>query len=63
MSPAKPVSLAVVLYEFPGEAEGDLPLSVGDEVEVLEVIDSDWMRGRVEGKQGIFPAAFVEVYT
>ena len=52
---------AVVLHDFEGGESGDLPLEEGQIVELLGRIAAGWMRGRLNGKVGIFPASFVEV--
>ena len=51
----------VVLHDFEGGESGDLPLEEGQIVELLGRIAAGWMRGRLNGKVGIFPASFVEV--
>lgn len=51
----------VALYAFPGESDGDLVLQPGDRVQVIEHVDDDWLRGVLNGKQGVFPKAFVEM--
>jgi hypothetical protein len=33
----------------------------GLQIELLERVGQDWFRGRLNGSEGIFPAAFVEV--
>lgn len=52
---------AVVLHDFPGTVAGDLPLEEGQMVELLGTITAGWMRGRMNGKIGIFPSSFVEI--
>lgn len=49
------------VYDFPGEQDGDLSLTVGDIVTLTNVIDSEWMEGEVDGRSGTFPAGFVEL--
>ena len=51
----------VVLHDFPGNVEGDLPLEEGQIVELLCTITAGWMRGRIHNSVGIFPSSFVEV--
>lgn len=53
----------VALYSFPGEEEGDLPFRKGDVITVLKKTDSqnDWWTGRVNGREGMFPANYVEL--
>nr|XP_021508627.1 SH3 domain-containing protein 19-like [Meriones unguiculatus] len=48
------------LHSFAAETSEDLPLSRGDRILILERLDSDWCRGRLHGREGIFPAAFVQ---
>jgi len=50
---------AYALFEFPGESDEDLPFQPGDIIEVLAIVDSQWWRGSLNGREGIFPAEFV----
>ncbi|CAR29110.1 ZYRO0G00792p [Zygosaccharomyces rouxii] len=54
---------AVALYTFSGEEYGDLPFRKGDVITILKKSDSqdDWWTGRVGGREGIFPANYVEL--
>lgn len=54
---------AVALYTFKGEESGDLPFRKGDVISIIKKSDSqdDWWTGRVNGKEGIFPANYVEL--
>lgn len=52
---------AVAIYSFHADGSGELSISEGDQVELLERVDAAWMRGRLGGKEGIFPADFVDV--
>jgi hypothetical protein len=38
----------------------DLQFSKGDVIEIVEEINADWYRGRLNGKQGLVPSAYVE---
>lgn len=51
----------MALYSFSAESPGELSISEGDRLEVIERVDSSWLKGRLGGKEGIFPADFVEV--
>ena len=51
----------VVLHDFPGDMDGDLPLQQGQIVELMGTVSAGWTRGRADGKIGIFPASFIEV--
>jgi amphiphysin len=56
-------SYATVLYDFDAQQEGDLALRVGEQVEVLaKTPDADgWWRGRINGREGIFPGNYVRL--
>ena len=51
---------ALALYEFPGESSEDLAFHAGEEIEVVETISAEWMKGRIGAREGMFPAAFVQ---
>ncbi|EDW44626.1 GM15306 [Drosophila sechellia] len=51
---------ALCLYNFPGEVEGDLALQENELVTVLYRINEDWLYGEVAGRQGQFPANFLD---
>ncbi|KAF1755515.1 hypothetical protein GCK72_011965 [Caenorhabditis remanei] len=48
-----------VIYDFEAVESTDLALNVGDTIVVLEKND-EWWKGRCNGKEGIFPANYVE---
>ncbi|XP_036168567.1 SH3 domain-containing protein 19 isoform X6 [Myotis myotis] len=52
---------AVVLHDFPAEQVGDLNLTSGEIVYLLEKIDTDWYRGKCRNQTGVFPANHVKV--
>ncbi|KAG2109626.1 uncharacterized protein F5147DRAFT_691601 [Suillus discolor] len=56
------VSRAIALYDFNAVEAGDLSFSKGDVILVTKKSDStdDWWTGKIGGKEGIFPANFVE---
>ena len=55
-------SLALVLHSFNGEVQGDLAVKEGDTIEVLRIIDSDWLEARDDqGMMGLVPKNHVEV--
>lgn len=51
---------AVALFDFPGQAAEDLSFHKGATIQVLAHIDAEWRRGRVEGQEGLYPAAFTQ---
>lgn len=50
-------SYVVALYDFTAQAAGDLDFKVGDRIEVIERTESseDWWKGRLDGREGVFP--------
>ncbi|XP_043829388.1 SH3 domain-containing protein 19 [Dromiciops gliroides] len=48
------------IHDFTAEANEDLPFKKGDRILIIEHLDSDWYRGRLNNAEGIFPAAFVQ---
>ncbi|GME67296.1 unnamed protein product [[Candida] boidinii] len=54
---------AIALYSFDAQQPGDLPFKKGDVITILQRSDStdDWWTGRNNGKEGIFPANYVEL--
>ncbi|XP_006870941.1 PREDICTED: SH3 domain-containing protein 19-like isoform X2 [Chrysochloris asiatica] len=47
------------LHSFTAETSEDLSFKRGDRILILERLDSDWYKGRLHDKEGIFPAVFV----
>lgn len=52
---------AIATFSFAAEGPGELSIAEGDQVELIERVDAAWMKGRLGGKEGIFPAEFVKV--
>ncbi|KAI8809267.1 hypothetical protein BJ742DRAFT_677130 [Cladochytrium replicatum] len=54
---------AIALYDFEGEQDGDLSFRKGDIIVVLKKTTSqnDWWTGRCAGREGQFPANYVEI--
>lgn len=48
------------LYNFPAEYDGDLALKENEMVTILYKVNEDWLYGEVDGRQGQFPANFIE---
>ncbi|PWA23994.1 hypothetical protein CCH79_00018639 [Gambusia affinis] len=51
---------AVALFDFPGQTAEDLSFQKGALIQVTEHVDAEWRRGRLEGREGLFPAAFTQ---
>lgn len=49
-----------VLFSYAPEQEDELALDIGDVLEFLEEVEEGWWRGRLNGKEGIFPSNFVK---
>jgi len=52
---------AEALYEYASDDPGDLNLAEGQRIKVLERTSEDWWRGEVDGREGIFPASYVQM--
>ncbi|KAI4522939.1 SH3-domain-containing protein [Schizophyllum commune Loenen D] len=50
-------------YNEDGSDPDDLSFSEGDVIEIVEETNADWWTGRARGKQGLFPATYVEKIT
>ncbi|XP_013093375.2 uncharacterized protein LOC106077152 isoform X16 [Biomphalaria glabrata] len=48
-------------YNFTGQSSVELSLRKGENVTLLRRVDENWFEGRSGGRQGIFPAAYVEI--
>lgn len=59
-APVRATEFMEALYDFKAQEDGDLPLRVGDKVEIIEKLSSDWYKGRCNGKVGTFPANYVK---
>ena len=51
----------VAVYPFTAEGEGELSLTAGDTIELLERVGAEWLKGRRGEDTGIFPSQFVEI--
>ena len=50
----------VARFDFEGENPHDLHFKAGDTIELQEHIGTDWLKGKLFDKEGIFPVTFVE---
>lgn len=53
---------AVALFDFPGQTAEDLSFHKGALIEVTAHVDAEWRRGRLEGREGLYPAAFTQTH-
>lgn len=63
LSPHEGVARAIALYNFSAVEAGDLSFTKGEVITVTRKSDStdDWWTGKVNGREGAFPANFVEL--
>ncbi|XP_051837813.1 dynamin-binding protein isoform X1 [Antechinus flavipes] len=59
----EPGSVVRAIFDFCPSVSEELPLFVGDVIEVLEVVDEFWLLGKKEDVTGQFPSSFVEIVT
>lgn len=50
-------------HDFAGGAADELPLSVGQVIEVKSEVNDDWYIGESDGLTGLFPSSYCEEYT
>lgn len=67
MSPRESAEAAAVkpygisLYAFEGQFANELSFAEGEVVFLVEHVDSEWIKGEVNGRRGIFPSSFINV--
>ncbi|KAJ7914888.1 SH3 domain-containing protein [Mycena leptocephala] len=59
-APAVVQARALWPYNEDGRDADDLSFSAGDIIEVVKEENADWWMGRINGKQALFPSAYVE---
>uniref|UniRef100_A0A3B5LFZ6 SH3 domain-containing protein n=1 Tax=Xiphophorus couchianus TaxID=32473 RepID=A0A3B5LFZ6_9TELE len=45
----------MALFDFPGQTADDLSFQKGALIQVTEHVDAEWRRGRLDGREGLFP--------
>ncbi|CAL9737517.1 [PSI+] inducibility protein 3 [Monosporozyma servazzii] len=48
------------IYNYEPQQSSDLRLNVGDKVEILETLSESWLKGKCNGKVGVFPSNYVK---
>ena len=56
-----PTERVVAIYDYEAQGEEELNLKDGDIITVVMKEDSTWWRGKLDGKEGMFPRQYVEV--
>lgn len=58
--PPTGAKFVIALYDFDGQADGDLSFKKDDKIEVIQKTDSvnDWWTGKCRGVVGVFPANY-----
>ncbi|CAF4574757.1 unnamed protein product, partial [Rotaria socialis] len=54
------MSYAKAIFPYQTGVIGDLELQVDDVIEVLEQVDVNWTRGKLNGKIGLVPCKFIQ---
>ncbi|XP_015929681.1 rho guanine nucleotide exchange factor 38 isoform X2 [Parasteatoda tepidariorum] len=49
------------LYPFKAEYPNELSFNAGEIINLIEHVDSNWIKGEIDGRIGIFPANFVNI--
>lgn len=50
----------LALFDFPGQTAEDLSFHKGAIIQVIEHTNAEWKRGRLEGREGLYPVAFTQ---
>ncbi|KAL2086884.1 hypothetical protein ACEWY4_017943 [Coilia grayii] len=59
LPPPQPTTLRVkAMYDFSAEEKDELDFSSGDVIEVLDQTDPSWWKGRLRGREGLFPSNY-----
>ncbi|KAJ5793435.1 hypothetical protein N7457_000034 [Penicillium paradoxum] len=60
---SKQVETVTALYDYEAQAHGDLGFSAGDIIEIIQRTDNtnEWWTGRIAGREGQFPANYVQL--
>ncbi|EYC06648.1 hypothetical protein Y032_0074g815 [Ancylostoma ceylanicum] len=59
---AAPLEKMTAAYDYSSGVSGDLEFKAGDTIEVIAHLDQDWIRGRVNGQEGLAPMSFLAPY-
>ena len=51
----------VAVHTFDAEGPGELSIKTGDVIMLVEKVDDAWVKGRLRGREGMFPLGFVEI--
>lgn len=55
--------LRIALYDYIGKASDELTVRVGDVIEVVRTVSTDWCIGENDrGESGLFPSTYTELY-
>ncbi len=58
----KDLEFCRALYDFQGQGPQELTFKKGDLVAVLQKVNNEWWRGRLQNAQiGLFPSNYVEI--
>ncbi|KAK6744881.1 hypothetical protein RB195_011540 [Necator americanus] len=49
-------------YDYSSGVAGDLEFKAGDTIQIIAHLDQDWIRGRVNGQEGLAPMSFLAPY-
>ncbi|XP_066999342.2 uncharacterized protein [Anabrus simplex] len=51
----------IALYDYPATHPDDLALKVNDVVYITKKINAEWLHGRINQREGMFPANFIRI--
>ena len=53
--------IAKVVDDYDAEYDDEISLKIGELVEVLDQTDTDWWKGSLNGKVGLFPSNYIQI--
>ncbi|CAI5756645.1 unnamed protein product [Candida verbasci] len=62
MTEPNPPFKVKAIYDYKSDYEDDLPFETGQIITVIEIENEEWYSGEIDGKSGMFPKNFVEIY-
>ena len=59
-STTKTLPLVTALHDFEAEFENELTFKAGDQLQIVNRVDHEWLKAKLNGQTGIIPLAFVD---
>ncbi|XP_022239851.1 nostrin-like isoform X2 [Limulus polyphemus] len=60
LTDSEPVGVCQALYSYQAKLEDELTIFTGDIIKIIMKCDTNWWKGELNGKIGLFPSSYVE---